>query len=139
MKNSKWIGLAGVVLLVIACMLPWVEIASKNIIVTGLQAAGTNFGKPGLMNLVMSAFATIFFIIPKIWAKRANLFFCGFNLAWGVRNFIIVSTCYSGECPVKQVGLYLLIIATLIMVAAAVLPDLQLKDQPDNSKGTPRS
>lgn len=128
MKYSKWIGLLSVVLLVIACLLPWVEIVSRNIIVTGLRAEGTHFGKPGFMNLIMSGFAAIFFLIPTVGAKRANLFFCAFNLAWAIRNYIIVSTCHGGECPVQKIGLYLLMLAALLMVIAAMFPDMKLKD-----------
>jgi hypothetical protein len=129
MKYSKWIGLAGVALLVIACLLPWIEIESRNIVTTGLNSEGTNFGRPGIMNLLAGCFAAIFFIVPKIWAKRGNLFFCAFNLAWAIRNYVIVSGCFAGECPVKKVGLYLLMIASLIMVAGALFPDLKLKDE----------
>lgn len=129
MKYSKWIGLAGIVLLVISCMLPWVAIESRNIVATGLSTEGTNFGKPGLMNLVMCFFAFIFFLVPRIWAKRANLFFCAFNLAWAIRNYIIVSGCFAGECPVKKLGLYLLIISAVVMVISAIFPDLELKPE----------
>jgi hypothetical protein len=127
MKYSKWIGLAGVVLLVIACTLPWIQLESRNIIATGLNTEGTNFGKPGLMNIIISFFAAIFFLVPRIWAKRANLFFCGFNLAWSIRNYIIVSGCFAGECPVKRIGLYLLMLSVVVMLIAAVFPDLKLK------------
>ncbi len=129
MKYSKWIGLAGVVLLIISCLLPWVVIESRNITATGLHTEGTSFGKPALMNLVMAFFASIFFIVPKVGAKRANLFFCAFNVAWAVRNYIIVSGCFAGECPVKKAGLYLLIISSIIMMIAAVFPDLKLKEE----------
>lgn len=123
--------MSGIILLAAACMLPWVEIVSRNIVVTGLESAGTNYGKPGLVNLIMSGFALIFFMIPRIWAKRTNLFFCAFNLAWSIRNFIIVSTCHGGECPEKQTGLYLLLLASVIMLIAALFPDMELKeDQP---------
>ncbi|MBC8035132.1 MAG: hypothetical protein H7Y03_13360 [Chitinophagaceae bacterium] len=129
MKYSKWIGIAGSVLLIIACMLPWVTIESRNIVATGLRTDGTSFGKPGLMNLILAIFATLFFLLPKIWAKRTNLFVCGFNLAWAVRNYIIVSGCFAGECPDKETGLYLLILSAVIMVTSAVFPDLELKKE----------
>lgn len=128
MKYSKWIGLAGVALIIVSCLIPWVVIESKNLVVTGLQTSGTNYGKPGLMNLIMSGVALILFIVPRIAAKRANIFLCAFNLGWAVRNYIVVSACYAGECPVKQAGIYLLMIAAVMMLAAAVLPDLKLEE-----------
>src|ERR1700753_338110 len=107
MKYSKWLGIVGVILLIIACTMPWVQIISKNITVTGLNATGTNYGKPGLMNIILSCFAAAFFLLPKVLAKRSNLFVCAFNTAWAIRNYILVSACFLGECPVKQIGLYL--------------------------------
>ena len=128
MKYSKWIGLLGVALLVVAAYQPWVWIASKNITVYGMRATGTNFGRPALLNLFVGAFAAICFVMNSVMAKRINLFFCAFNVAWTIRNFIIVSTCRAGECPEKKLGLYLLIAASIIMMVAALLPDSKLKD-----------
>ena len=119
----------GVALLVIAAYQPWVWVASKNITISGMHATGTNFGRPALLNLIVSGFAGICFIMNSVMAKRANLFFCAFNLAWTVRNFIIVSICRAGECPEKKLGLYMLLAASVIMMIAALLPDLKLKEE----------
>lgn len=119
MKYSKWVGVFGVCLLVFACYQPWVIIPSKNLVITGMNTAGTTFGKPALMNLFVSVMAAILFLVPSLMAKRANLFFCAFNIAWGFRNFIIVSTCRAGECPEKQAGLYVLILAAVLMMLTA--------------------
>lgn len=129
MKYSKWFGLTGVLLVLIAAFQPWVVIASKNIIVTGLQTTGTNFGKPALLNIIAAVIAAIFFMVQSVMAKRMNIFFCSFNLAWAFRNFIILSTCRAGECPEKKFGLYLLLIASVLMMIAALLPDVKLKDE----------
>lgn len=129
MKYSNYIGFAGAIILIIASVIPWVYIESKDILVTGVQTAGTNYGKPALMNLIMGGLAFLFFYLPKIWAKRTNIFCCAFNMAWAVRNFIVVSACYAGECPIKQTGIYLLLVASIIMLAAAVFPDLKLKKE----------
>lgn len=129
MRFSKWVGIFGVLLVIIAAFQPWVWIPSMNITVTGLHATGTNFGKPAMLNLFVSAIAAILFYVPTVMAKRANLFFCAFNMAWTIRNYIIVSTCRGGECPQKQIGLYLLIAASVIMIIAALFPDIKLKEE----------
>lgn len=133
MKYSKWIGLAGVVLLVIAAYQPWIWIPSKNIMVSGMHAPGTNFGRPALLNFYLSAIAVVFYLIPTAMAKRFNIFFCAFSLAWTLRNFIIVSTCRAGECPEKQYGLYLYCLAAVLMMVAALTPDIKLKEEPSNT------
>lgn len=128
MKYSKWIGVFGVALMFTAAFQPWIWIASKNITVSGMATPGTNFGKPALMNFYLSAIALICYLVPAVMAKRANLFFCAFNVAWCLRNFIIVGMCRAGECPEKRVGLYLYFASSIIMMLAAFLPDVKLKE-----------
>ena len=129
MRYMKWIGLVAVILLVVSCFLPWVIIASKNIIVSGIEATGTNFGKPGYTHFVLGFFFIIFHFIPKLWAKRVNLLVVALNIAWAVRNYFIISMCREGECPEKQIGLWLVLFASVLMLLAALFPDIQLKEE----------
>ncbi|MEO5998963.1 MAG: hypothetical protein ABIN89_19490 [Chitinophagaceae bacterium] len=133
MKNSKWIGIVGVVLLFTAAYQPWITVLSKNITITGMNTSGTNFGRPALMNLIVSGIAGILFLYSSVMAKRANLFFCAFNLAWSIRNYIIVSTCRAGECPEKRFGLYLLMISAIVIILASLFPDVKIKDDVKDS------
>lgn len=115
------------VMLVAVSYQPWIYIESKGITVTGLHAAGTHFGKPALLSLVLGTAALILFLLPYTGAKRANLFFCALNLAWAIRNFTILSACRQGDCPQKEAGLYLMLIAAVIMMVASLFPDVKLK------------
>jgi len=133
MKNSKWVGIIGVILLFTASYQPWMTVISKNITITGMNTSGTNFGRPALMNLIVSGIAAILFLYSSVMAKRANLFFCAFNLAWSIRNYIIVSTCRAGECPEKRIGLYLLMISAIVIVLASLFPDVKIKDDARDS------
>jgi hypothetical protein len=123
----KWVGVASGLLLVIACFMKWVYIESRQIIVTGVDAAGTTLGKPGYFHLLMIFFFIPFTLVPKVWAKRANLLVTALNLAWAFRNFLVVPACSGGECPVKHTGLYLTLIASILMLITAMLPDLRVK------------
>lgn len=127
MRFLKWAGLTAALLLVGSCFLPWVIIGSKQLVISGIDATGTNYGKPGYFNILMAAFFIIFTIIPRVWAKRANLLIVALNLAWAVRNYFILSTCQAGECPEKQTGLYLLVLSAVIMLVAALFPDMQIQ------------
>ena len=129
MRYMKWIGLLAVVLLVVSCFLPWVIITSQNIVVSGVDATGTNFGKPGYAHFVLGFFFIVFHFIPKLWAKRINLLIVALNIAWGIRNYLIISMCRSGECPEKQIGLWLVVAASVLMLIAALFPDIHLKDE----------
>ncbi len=122
MKYSNQVGAAASLLVILSCFLTWVIIPGLNIYVTGFSTEGTGFGKPGIMNVFMSAIALVLFLVPKLWAKKTNLFFAGFNLAWAFRNYILVSTCHGGDCPSRQWGLYLLLGASLIQMVMAALP-----------------
>jgi hypothetical protein len=127
MRFLKWAGLAAAFSLVGSCFFPWVIIASKQLVISGIDATGTNYGKPGYFNILMAVFFILFMIIPRIWAKRANLLIVALNLAWAVRNYFILSTCQAGECPEKQGGLYLLVFSALVMLVAALFPDMKIE------------
>jgi len=129
MRWMKWTGIVAVVLLVISCFLTWVVIVSRNIIVTGVNAEGTNYGKPGYFNLLMTLFFLVFTLTPKIWAKRVNLLVTAMNLAWAVRNYFIISACSAGDCPEKHAGIFLLLLASVLMLVSSLLPDLKLPEQ----------
>lgn len=122
MRYSTWIGVGSVLLLALACTMPWVLIPSKQLIISGIDASGTRYGKPGYLHLLLGFFYLLFTLVPAVWAKRANLLVVAFNLAWTIRNFLILSLCRGGECPQRLYGLYLLAIASILMLIAALLP-----------------
>ncbi len=129
MKHSQTIGFLAVILTILVCFMPWVVIESKNITITGFQAAGTKFGRPGMFLVYMGIIAAALFLIPKIWAKRINVFLTALFFAWAVRNYIILTTCDGGECPKKQVGLFLLLAFSAITMIMSFLPKIALPKQ----------
>lgn len=130
MKYSKWIGLLAAVVIVAVCYMQWVYVPSVQLEIGGMHASGKqSFGRPGLMNIIMTVAASLMFILPFIWAKRVNLFFCAFNIAWSIRNYILLTRCYSGECPVKKPALFILLLASLVMLVMAMMPDIEIKEE----------
>ena len=129
MRWMKWTGLAASVLLIISCFSTWVVIVSKNIAVSGVDATGTNFGKPGYFHFLFTFFFILFTLIPRIWAKRTNLLITALNFSWALRNYFIISACRGGDCPEKQTSIYLMLIASLLMLASALFPDIKLREQ----------
>ncbi len=134
MRWMKWTGLIAGTLLIISCFSTWVVVASKNIIITGVDTAGTSFGKPGYLHLVFVFFFILLNFIPKVWAKRTNLLVTAFNLAWAARNYFIISACRGGDCPERHTGIYLLLFASLLMMMAALFPDIKLPGQKDRNQ-----
>ncbi len=108
--------------IVAVCFMPWVYISSIQTTVTGIRADKTNFGHPGLINIILSTVATVLFIIPRVWAKRMNLFISTFNLAWAVRNFLLITQCELGDCPEKRPGIYLLFVLSVVLLLMTFIP-----------------
>lgn len=131
MRYIKWIGFIAAIALAVSCFFPWVFIESKNIMVSGIHAEGTSFGKPAYFHFVMIAFFIFFHFIPKVWAKRTNLLIVALNLAWAFRNYILISACGMGECPEKKIAIYLLIPLAAVMLAAALFPDIKIAEKKD--------
>lgn len=129
MRWMKWVGVFAALQLIVACFLPWVHIEFRSIIITGVDSGGTNWGMPGNAHFLFAGIYLILGLIPKIWAKRTNIFIGGINLAWAVRNFIMIAGCEAGECPVKKIGLYLILFSSILMLIAALFPDIKLEDQ----------
>lgn len=126
MRYMKWIGLAAATLLIISCFTPWVFIESRNITVSGVESNGTNFGKPGYIHLVLTVLFLFCSFVPRVWAKRLNLLVTGLNVGWAIRNYFLISACMGGECPIRKTGLYVVMLASLILLIAALFPDIKL-------------
>lgn len=126
MKYSQYIGIALACIIIWLCFQTWVIIPQKQILVTGFETTGTRFGRPGMFHIWFSAISALLFILPFIWAKRVNVFFTATNLAWAIRNYIIVSTCFMGECPEKQWAIYLLPLTAGLVFLMALLPKIPL-------------
>jgi hypothetical protein len=128
MRWIKWAGVVAAMMLIISCFFPWVIIESKKILVTGIGAKGTDFGRPGYFHMLMGVIFIVLSFIPRVWAKRSNLVIVAMNFAWGVRNYFVLSRCEAGDCPDKQLGLYLALLGTGIMMLAALFPDMKLPE-----------
>jgi len=128
-KKMKWIGVVAAVLLVISCFTPWVIIESKAITVSGIDATGTNYGKPGYFHFIFSFFFLLFTFIQKVWAKRFNLLVVAVNVAWAAKNYFLLTACAGGECPVSQIGLWLMLFASGVMLISSFFPDIEIKQE----------
>jgi hypothetical protein len=129
MKRMKWIGIAAAILMITSCFIEWAVISSKKIVITGVDSTGTTLGKPGYLHLALTFFFIVFNLVPRVWAKRANLLVAALNMAWAVRNYFIVTTCSGGECPEKHSGIYLILVAAFLMLLASLFPDIKLKEE----------
>ena len=131
MKYSQLLGCIAVVALAGVCYLPW-SVINENIVITGMSSPETTkFGEPGLMHIVLGLILILFFIIPKIWAKRLNVFIGAINIAWCARNYILLGTCFMGQCPELKIGLYLSILLSICILLMTFFPDLNRLEKKD--------
>jgi hypothetical protein len=114
MQIMKWLSIASIVALIISCFLPWISIESKDIVVTGFDAAAIKFGEPGLIHVVVGSIFIILLLLNKLWSLRTAFFISTFNIAWAIRNFFALSTCSGGECPVRHTALYVVLISSVL-------------------------
>ena len=126
MKYSQVTGIFTALVVISLCFLPWSIVVERNIIIYGMNTKGTDFGRPGLLNIILSLVMIILFVLPQIWAKRTNLFIAAIAIAWSIRNYILVTTCYFGECPQKQPALFALVLFSFITMLMSFLPKVKI-------------
>lgn len=127
-KYLHWLGIAACITLIISCFLPWVYYADINQAFTGFYSYRNEYGKPGKFLLFFGLLTLIFMLLPKIWAKRANLFICALTLAYAVKTFILFGSCYNNYCPQKLFSLYLMVASTCVMLTSSMFPHLKIWD-----------
>ena len=132
MKYSQWIGVVAALVVIGACWMPWAWYPDLNKSFTGFFSELNRYGKPGKVLVFFSIISILLFLIPKVWAKRTNILVGGISVAWAIKSFISYTACYRGICPEKQAGIWLMLVASAVVVVMALLPDLPVKeDQPE--------
>ena len=129
MRTVKWLPAAAAFILIVSCFFPWVVIESKNIVVTGVESTGTSFGKPGYLHILFAGLFLIFLLINRVFSYRANIFIAALNTGWALRNFVLIPGCEGGDCPQKQLALYIMLLASLALLVLSFFGGkLSIKD-----------
>lgn len=131
MKNSQWLGIGAALLVIAACFMPWAYFPDLREEFTGFFSEQNRYGRPGKVLIFFCGVEIIFFLIPRVWAKRANIFVSAVCFAWGIKSYILYSGCYRGTCPERRVGIFLVLGGSLIALVASLLPDLPVKEETD--------
>lgn len=126
MQSIKWLSVLTAAMIITACFFTWVSVEEKNYFIGGFFSSESGkFGKPGLLHVVMCTMYIVLLIIDRMWSVRTAFFLSAFNMAWAVRNFVMVSACSGGECPEKHTGLYVILLGSLGILI--VTPFIQLR------------
>ena len=129
------VGLFSCLLLVVSCFLPWMYFADSNITTeaqrtfTGFTTYQNQYGKPGKLLSLIAIVVFVLMLLPKIWAKRANLFIVALGVGYAIKTFVLFTSCYNAYCPEKRAGIYIMLLSTILLLVTAVFPDLKLKEE----------
>ncbi len=124
-------AIAACLLLMVSCFLPWAYYSDIHQTFTGFYSYKNVYGKPGKVFLFIGVLSLVFHIVPKIWAKRANLFLGALGIGYAIKTAVLFTSCYNTICPEKKPGIYLMMLSITAMMVAATLPQMKLKQQPE--------
>jgi hypothetical protein len=122
-RYSKWISLAALVLLLMACFMPWTYHADVDKTFNGFFSEKNIYGKPAKLLLVFGGITTICSFFRILWLKRTAFLSGGLCVAYAIKNFLLFGSCYRGYCPDKQAGLYMMLLSSLMIFIMAFLPE----------------
>jgi hypothetical protein len=127
MRYSNIIGILACLLIIVSCFMPWTFHPDLQKYFTGFYSEQNMYGRPGKLFLIFAIISILLFVIPKVWAKRTNWLIAALTIAYTVKTYFLFTSCYSGICPIKQFGIYLLLASVVVMFLAALLPDMKMK------------
>jgi hypothetical protein len=124
-KIIYWAGITACMVLIISCFIPWTYHADVNKAFTGFFSEQNQYGKPGKFLITFGVISMLLIIIPQLWAKRVNLFLTAFTVAYAIKTYILYTSCYNAYCPDKKMGIFIMLFSTLVILLAAVLPNMK--------------
>ena len=124
MRIFHWLGIAACIALIVSCLLPWAYYADINQTFTGFYSFKNEYGRPGRFLVMIGSIALVFMLLPKLWAKRTNLFLCALAVGYTIKTYILFGSCYNNYCPQKLMGIYLMLISSFIMLMASIFPEI---------------
>ncbi|MFT3681119.1 MAG: hypothetical protein QM791_12645 [Ferruginibacter sp.] len=128
-KVLHYTGLAACIALVIACFLPWAYFADINQTFTGFYSYKNEYGRPGKFLTFVAVAVFIQMLLPKVWAKRVNLFLCALGLGYAIKTYILFSSCYNAYCPEQKPALFIMLVSAILMLAASIFPDMKMEEK----------
>ncbi len=121
-----WLGIAACVVLVAACFMPWTYHADLGKDFTGFFSEQNRYGKPGRFLSFFAILILICTLLPKLWAKRLNLFLGAVLIAYAIKTYILYTSCYMAYCPEKKTGVFLMIFSSAVIFVATAFPNMKL-------------
>jgi hypothetical protein len=139
-KVCHFIGIFSCIAIIVACFLPWTHYTSINETFTGFHVIRFSqvnyYGRAGIPVTVMASVILVLMLIPKVWAKRVNLFLAALLFAYCIRTYVIFTgSMFEGEVE-KRAGIYLIFLLSLLILVTAVFPKLDEKQLSSDGGGS---
>lgn len=131
MKYAPYFGILCALLLVLFSFQPWAFYPDIKEVFTGFYSRENVYGRPGKTFVFFSCLTILFFLLPRFWAKRANIIAGVFTLVFTVKAYVLFSACYKGYCPERRPALYGILFCGAGILLAALLSGS--KDVVENS------
>jgi hypothetical protein len=127
LKYATYTGIAAALLLIACCFVPWAYYPDIQEYFTGFYSRQNNYGKPGIAFIFLSLIAIVLFLIPKLWAKRTNLFIGVLIFTYALKNYMLYAGSYGGNHPSVKAGLIGMITFSLIILVSSLLSKADVK------------
>jgi hypothetical protein len=127
LKSATYFGIAAALLLIIFCFIPWAYYPDLQQNFTGFYSMGNNYGKPGKAFIFLALLSIIFFLIRALWAKRANQFTAVLIFSYALKTYLLFAACYIGICPRVKIGLYGILVFSVIILICSLLSRAPIK------------
>jgi hypothetical protein len=125
---QKWVGATASLLVIVSCFMHWAYYPDVQKYFTGFDTKVlykgkmvNYYGSPGKILCLFAGLSFIFHLLPKIWAKKANLIFGALCLAFAIKSYFTYTSAYVGIVPIKAIGIYLLLIGSVLNIVAIVV------------------
>jgi len=136
MNWPKWTGIVACIAIIAACFMPWAYYENIHKSFTGFDSLVKDiytgkmvnyYGRQGVILIPLAGMSLACHILPYLWAKRANLPIAAVMTALVLKNFILFSSAFMGNVPVRQIGLYLVTLATVANLIAVLFAKEPIK------------
>ena len=133
-KIIHCLGIAAAILLIVSCFMPWGYYADVKENFTGFYSFKNEYGKPGMFLTIIAIVTLVFMLLPRIWAKRANLFITALGVGYAIKTYVLYSSCYNAYCPEMKPWIYVMVGCSVVLLIASVFPQMKINSEVKNQE-----
>ncbi|MCU0395291.1 MAG: hypothetical protein MUF29_05255 [Chitinophagaceae bacterium] len=121
MIRRSWLGLLACAAMIVSTFMRWTWYPDIQKYFTGFFTEDNYYGRPGIFLCTMAAIGLLAYLFQKVWLFRLNLVAAALGMAYAIKSFLLFTSSYDGYVPEKQPGIYIMLVASLLNVAIAMV------------------